>query len=303
MFYYCKQLTTVGIPASVTTIKADAFRLTTVKNIYYTGNEKEWEQINKGNNDFASSKIFFNGEVCNHIWSDEFAVDIEPTCEETGQKSIHCTVCGLMKKDSEQEIPAKGHEFVERIDIEPTCEETGQKSIYCTVCGLVKKDSEQEIPARGHEFSEISGIMADEKIEFWHCSRCNKNFADEQGTEQVTLADGWIEMSDGMHYLQSGVFLIDSWLTLDGYTYYLGDDGVRLSWIIWTSFDQDNRLIQYQFDNEGHLMVNCWFAGCYYGEDGRAYIGMHEIEGAIYYFSDYGIMQSDVTIILEQTEN
>ena len=44
------------------------------------------------------AKIFFNGEVCNHIWSDEFAVDIEPTCEETGQKSIHCTVCGLMKK-------------------------------------------------------------------------------------------------------------------------------------------------------------------------------------------------------------
>ena len=297
LFYYCKQLTTVGIPASVTTIKADAFRLTTVKNIYYTGNEKEWEQINKGNNDFASSKIFFNGEVCNHIWSDEFAVDIEPTCEETGQKSIHCTVCGLMKKDSEQEIPAKGHEFVERIDIEPTCEETGQKSIYCTVCGLVKKDSEQEIPARGHEFSEISGIMADEKIEFWHCSRCNKNFADEQGTEQVTLADGWIEMSDGMHYLQSGVFLIDSWLTLDGYTYYLGDDGVRLSWIIWTSFDQDNRLIQYQFDNEGHLMVNCWKDEYYYGEDGRAYIGMHEIEGAIYYFSDYGIMQSDVEVV------
>ena len=54
----------------------------------------------------------------------------------------------------------------------------------------MKKDSEQEIPARGHEFSEISGIMADEKIEFWHCSRCNKNFADEQGTEQVTLAVG-----------------------------------------------------------------------------------------------------------------
>ena len=256
IFWGCKQLTTVGIPASVTTIKSDAFIWTNVKNIYFAGSEKEWEQIDKGNNDFTGCRVFFNGETCDHVWSDEFTIDKEPTCEETGQKSI-----------------------------------------YCTVCGLVKKDSEQEIPARGHEFSEISGIMADEKIEFWHCSRCNKNFADEQGTEQVTLADGWIEMSDGMHYLQSGVFLIDSWLTLDGYTYYLGDDGVRLSWITWTSFDQDNRLIQYQFDNEGHLMVNCWFAGCYYGEDGRAYIGMHEIEGAIYYFSDYGIMQSDVEVV------
>ena len=70
---------------------------------------------------------------------------------------------------------------------------------------LVKKDSEQEIPARGHEFSEISGIMADEKIEFWHCSRCNKNFADEQGTKQITFTDGWCQDDDGnITYIKGG---------------------------------------------------------------------------------------------------
>ena len=248
LFYYCKQLTTVGIPASVTTIKADAFRLTAEKNIYYTGNEKEWEQVDKGNNDFTNSKIFFNGEICNHIWSDEFTIDKEPTCEENGQKSIRCKVCGLKKTGSEQTIPAQ-HEFGEwSITITTTvyCETVTKNSRYCKRCGY----EESKVTSKfNHELVYYSGVMADEKIEFWHCNKCNSNFSDEQGTDYVWLPIGWIEMSDGKHYIESGwVFVASRFLTLDGDTYYFDENGIM---------QNDTELVEdgvyYYFGSDGKL--------------------------------------------------
>ena len=65
----------------------------------------------------ADGKLTWKDEkACNHIWSDEFTIDKEPTCVEDGQKSIRCTVCGLKKEGSEQEIPRKSHRFSERVD-------------------------------------------------------------------------------------------------------------------------------------------------------------------------------------------
>ena len=46
-------------------------------------------------------------EALGHDWNNDFTVDNEATCEETGLKSIHCKRCDI-KKD-ETVIPAKGH--------------------------------------------------------------------------------------------------------------------------------------------------------------------------------------------------
>ena len=44
-----------------------------------------------------------------HTWDIEFTVDQEPTCTETGIKSLHCTKCGAAK--GFKEIPAAGHKL------------------------------------------------------------------------------------------------------------------------------------------------------------------------------------------------
>ena len=44
-----------------------------------------------------------------HTWSEDYVVDKEATCTETGEKSKHCTVCDA--KEDVQEIPALGHKW------------------------------------------------------------------------------------------------------------------------------------------------------------------------------------------------
>lgn len=55
-----------------------------------------------------------------HSWNEEYTVDKEATCTETGSESIHCSVCGAIKEDSIREIEKIPHNFVDGI---------------CTVCG------------------------------------------------------------------------------------------------------------------------------------------------------------------------
>lgn len=256
-FFACQQLTTIGIPASVTVIKTDAFREAGVKNIYYAGSEEEWERIDKGNNDFNDCRIFFNGEICDHIWSDEFTVDKEPTCNETGEKSIHCTVCGLKKAGSEQKIPIQ-HQFKPWITTTGDCETPTRRYRYCRNCGY----EEEEVTSKfNHELVYYSGVRADEKIEFWHCSKCNRNFADEQGNNQITVADGWMAMPDNnyWYYVEDGQILKSQWLSIGGYTYYLDGDGRMLEneecWLTDPDGKED-RL--YRF-GVGGAMITGWY--------------------------------------------
>lgn len=284
LFFGCNQLTIVGIPESVSTIKQGAFYASIPRNIYYSGSEEQWEMIDKGDSDFSESKIFFNGEICDHIWSDEFTVDNEPRCEDEGQKSIHCTLCGLMKKGTDEVISAKGHEFDEWFTAIEACEEPAKRIRSCKNCGL---QEEEVIGIFGHILTYYSGTADDAEIKFWHCSRCNKNFTDEQGTNQIEIADGWIEMPDGMHYLKNGEFLIDGWLTVDGHTYYL-NDGVPLRNTGYVILNIDDSMINYRFDENGYMLFNTWYSKgedrYYYGSDGKAYSGIHEIDGSKYYF-------------------
>ena len=298
-FFACQQLTTIGIPASVTVIKTDAFREAGVKNIYYAGSEEEWEKIDKGNNDFTDCRIFFNGEICDHIWSDEFTVDKEPTCNETGEKSIHCTVCGLKKVGSEQTIPAQ-HEFGKWSIIMTTttvyCETVTSSRRYCKRCGY----EESKVTSKfNHELVYYSGVMADEKIEFWHCNKCNSNFSDEQGTDHVWLPIGWIEMSDGKHYIESGwVFVASRFLTLDGDTYYFDENGIM---------QNDTELVEdgvyYYFGSDGKLECkfdiasdgwksndNSW----YYVKNGQILKSQWlSINGFTYYLGETGKMMEN----------
>ena len=109
----------------------------------------EWDEIEK--------------DYCSHIWKDGEML-LQPTCTTTGKKQMVCENCGNLL---EVEIPALGHNFVNRvctrcgeaepgctthtygdwvITKSPTCIAEGSKKRTCTVCGVEKVET---IPATG----------------------------------------------------------------------------------------------------------------------------------------------------------
>ncbi|MGN0363539.1 MAG: hypothetical protein ACI4ET_11945 [Bilifractor sp.] len=92
-------------------------------------------------------------EVAEHIW-DEGKINKEATCNEPGEKTYTCIVCGNTKTE---EIPATGeHQWASEytVDKEATCTEEGSKSIHCIICNEQKPDSSVSIPKTEHTWSD-----------------------------------------------------------------------------------------------------------------------------------------------------
>ena len=106
-------------------------------------------------------------DFCSHIWKDGETL-LEPTCTEAGKKQKVCENCGKLL---EVEIPALGHNYVNRvctrcgekepgctthtygdwiITKSPTCIAEGSKKRTCTVCGVEEVET---IPTTGHKWA------------------------------------------------------------------------------------------------------------------------------------------------------
>ena len=89
-------------------------------------------------------------------YEEEFTVDKEPTCTESGSKSKHCITEGYEHfKIEVTEISPLGHEVEEwKVTVEATCTSKGVEEKHCLRCGKVLES--REISALGHEMSEWS---------------------------------------------------------------------------------------------------------------------------------------------------
>ena len=80
---------------------------------------------------------------------EEWIVDKEATCIETGLKHGECIVCG---EPIEEEIPLAEHQFGKwEVIEESTCVEAGYQERVCEVCGHTEKE---ELPLTEHQFDE-----------------------------------------------------------------------------------------------------------------------------------------------------
>lgn len=91
-------------------------------------------------------------------------------------------------------IDRASHNFVWKTDKAATEAETGLKHEECTVCGAVRNGN-TVIPKleHTHNMTHYNAVAATCKTEgnaeYWHCTKCNKNFADANGnTELITVA-------------------------------------------------------------------------------------------------------------------
>ena len=111
----------------------------------------------------------------------------------------HACDCG-----SKTDVAA--HDFQWVIDREPTEESTGMKHEECTVCQYAKEGV--EIPKLDHTHNMIhhdavpATCTNDGTVEYWHCTKCGKDYSDAAGALELTSLvapalghdwDQWIE--------------------------------------------------------------------------------------------------------------
>lgn len=153
-----------------------------------------------------SSKVL--PEYCDHQWNDG-VVTKDPTCEDKGEMSYTCTVCGETKTEEiaalghdwnewneikaatcteegakirtcsrcneteTQPIAALGHDFVTEVVKEPTCTKTGLQQKTCSRCDLVIED--EVIPALGHDYEwtvEKEPTFHEDGVKKGTCANC-----------------------------------------------------------------------------------------------------------------------------------
>lgn len=111
-----------------------------------------------------------------HLWEDDFTVDIAPSCTQSGSKSIHCSQCDVVKDVTV--IDATGHTFTEWSDnVDATCTGKGQRTRACTVCSYTEY-ADTDINPDAYLWEDDYTIdkeptCIEEGSKSVHCSRCD----------------------------------------------------------------------------------------------------------------------------------
>ena len=77
---------------------------------------------------------------------------------------------------------------------------------------------------------------------------------------------------------KTGKLVKNRWVKIEGRYYYFGADGAmqRKKWL---------SNYTYYVNSKGCRLTNCWKGARYLGKNGKAYTGLHKIEGDYYYFN------------------
>lgn len=73
-----------------------------------------------------------------HVWSEVYTVDKAPTCTDTGNESIHCIDCNIIKPGSMRTIKALGHDKTMTI-VKASLKKSGSITTKCSRCSYSGK--------------------------------------------------------------------------------------------------------------------------------------------------------------------
>ncbi len=151
---------------------------------------------------------------------------VDSTCTENGVKEYYVCACGKNFADEngyneiadleawkagDGKIAAKGHTAVKVDGKAATCKEAGFKDYYnCSVCGKnftdetcateiadldAWKAGDGKLDLVNHTATKVDSVaatcIANGVKEYYHCSVCDKNFADETCATEITDLDAW----------------------------------------------------------------------------------------------------------------
>ena len=139
-----------------------------------------------------------------HKWETEMTVDIDPTCEQPGSKSIHCAVCGTIDENTIEEIPSLEHDWdsEKTVDKVATCTTDGESSIHCKRCGAIDPDSVETINAIGHTYTEestkviLQPTCSKEGIKVKKCTVCQEEETETIDKIEHTYSGEWVVLKE-----------------------------------------------------------------------------------------------------------
>ena len=111
-----------------------------------------------------------DGDEHEHVYAEEYTVDVEPTCIAEGSKSRHCTMEGCTAKTDETTIPATGeHSFTaatatdDYLKSAATCQSPAIYYKSCDACGLSSAGTAGEATFESgtvgpHDFDQTTGL-------------------------------------------------------------------------------------------------------------------------------------------------
>ena len=141
------------------------------------------------------------GTALGHDLPDEWSQTQAPTCVEFGEESRACRRGGCDYTETRQ-VPKLPHTLT-GIPAQPaTCTEPGHIAYWsCTECGRYFSDadgsneiqlSDTVVPRIPHSLTRHEAHTAtcteNGNIEYWTCTMCGKHFSDENGTNEISLA-------------------------------------------------------------------------------------------------------------------
>ena len=130
-------------------------------------------------------------------------------------------------------------------------------------------------------------------------------YCDPEGYVSDISGDGWHQVGDYYFYIKKGKHLSNT-VEKIGNSYYGFDyRGVMYAnrdFSIWNFESQMSSY--YRAKEDGRLYANEWYTDewevfYYYGEDGKAYSGLHEIDGKQYCFSEYCRRYQDQSVTID----
>ncbi len=189
---------TIKIPKSHTEISIPGEEATCVK-----------DGKTPGKNCFVCSKILEEQTTipASHKWEEEYSIDREPSCTQSGEKSIHCENCGEIKEGSQEEIGKSEHKWKEEysVDQEPSCTQSGEKSIHCENCGEIKEGSQEEIEKILHKWDvgkvTKSPTATQKGIKVYTCIVCN-------GTREESILETGVPVKGTMLKVNNNIYKI-----------------------------------------------------------------------------------------------
>ena len=180
----CEALTEVSIPVSLTKIGDGAFAgCPALEKLNFAGTAEQWSEtpLEAGDQAALLASLPMTVEVTpEHLHDyDDGVVTAEPACEQAGEKTFACRLCGETKTEPVAALEHTWNEGV--VTTEPSCETAGEKTFTCERCGATRTE---EIPAIGeHAWNEgvVTTQPSCEKAGemTYTCERCDATRTEE----------------------------------------------------------------------------------------------------------------------------
>ena len=146
-FAACESLETVTIPKSATIGENIFTDYKPIKTIRYSGTREEWVAAGLNQNNFFNATVYYEYTANHQHTFVTYTYTYTNSCTEPGERVTKCKTCGYV--ESEETLPAQGHDWQVVSEKKATCKEEGLQNLKCKRCGETKK----VVLAKTHTFS------------------------------------------------------------------------------------------------------------------------------------------------------